>query len=1087
MATKLQNYFNGLLEAIWLGSLITIPIFFNVYTSRIFEPDKTVLLRSLALISLAILLIRFIELILLYRRAGFTWFKVIQEVRPFISKPIFLLVLGIVLSYLLSSIFSVSRSTSFWGSYQRLQGTYTTLSYIVIFISIVVTMRKRMQLERFITVAILASFPVSVYGVIQRYGLDPIPWAGNVIDRIAANMGNSIFVAAFLIMVFPITITRIVQSIQLVMNENVKRVNSILKLNIYLLIGLMQLAAIYFSGSRGPWLGLGVSILVLFLGLSYILRKRWILIGGLGFIAILSLCLIIFNLPNSPLDQFKSIPRLGRLGQLLDLESRTGRVRTLIWEGASQLFLAHDPLQYPDGKKDELNIIRPLIGYGPETMFVAFNRFYQTGLTEVEKRNSSPDRSHNETWDLLIFTGVIGLSFFILLIGALSYSTFKWLKLICTNQQRNIFILFVASGTIILSIVFVIWKGFSFLGIGLPFGFLSGILVYFTYQVFTKLRTPNDHEKVQSLVLVGILAALLAHFMELIFGFGITTTRLYFWVFAGVLVVVGELMGIEQFGIGFSFEDLRRVNLADNANEPQSLVSNRGGKQKDTKRKTRQTKKQVSSKEKMGLSWLRPELTTGLIVTLISITVTFDFLAKKEGVTHVWEIIHSSLFETSSSQEDLKIGAFIILISTWFISGLLLCLEKSENSYKKQISKFFYVLMVSAFLLGIFLIIHATQLFLIVQNQPSTMEAILRQVRSFEWLFITYFLWILILIFLVGWGLMERSPEYQKLRSIDFILLPVVSIILMVLIPVNLRVVQADVAFKASESFTRPGYWPAAINIYERAIFLSPNEDYYYLFVVRAFLEQARASTDLDERERLMGLAEKSLDRAIKINPLNTDHTANMARLFLSWANFSDDPEVRQERLAKGVELYDRALELSPNNSRLWGELALIYNTELNQREKSYELLNKALELDPHYDWLNSLSGEFLFTEAESITAANGKKEKLYLSSLDAFQKSLSLTTSSDVQNRYRIMLSIARVMTRLNRIEEAIRFYQEAVELVPNLPDTWRIYEILSSLHLANDRPMEALEQAQKSLQLAPNDQKTRLEKWINEISGKP
>ena len=42
-------------------------------------------------------------------------------------------------------------------------------------------------------------------------------------------------------------------------------------------------------------------------------------------------------------------------------------------------------------------------------MFVVYNRFYPPDLAHYEQRTASPDRSHNETFDALITTGVLGL------------------------------------------------------------------------------------------------------------------------------------------------------------------------------------------------------------------------------------------------------------------------------------------------------------------------------------------------------------------------------------------------------------------------------------------------------------------------------------------------------------------------------------------------------------------------------------------------------------------------------------------------------------------------------------------------------
>ena len=57
------------------------------------------------------------------------------------------------LVFLFATFTSVVPATSFWGSYQRLQGTYTNLSYIVLAAMIVLTLRRREQLDRLITVA----------------------------------------------------------------------------------------------------------------------------------------------------------------------------------------------------------------------------------------------------------------------------------------------------------------------------------------------------------------------------------------------------------------------------------------------------------------------------------------------------------------------------------------------------------------------------------------------------------------------------------------------------------------------------------------------------------------------------------------------------------------------------------------------------------------------------------------------------------------------------------------------------------------------------------------------------------------------
>src|SRR5690606_17187258 len=72
---------------------------------------------------------------------------------------------------------------------------------------------------------------------------------------------------------------------------------------------------------------------------------------------------------------WRELPTIGRFGRILEAEEGTGRVRVLIWQGALELLRPHEPLVFPDGSVDRWNALRPLIGYGPESMYVAYNRY----------------------------------------------------------------------------------------------------------------------------------------------------------------------------------------------------------------------------------------------------------------------------------------------------------------------------------------------------------------------------------------------------------------------------------------------------------------------------------------------------------------------------------------------------------------------------------------------------------------------------------------------------------------------------------------------------------------------------------------
>lgn len=219
--TAVSRWCERVAEAAWLLALTLVPIFFNLYSARHFEPDKATTLRSLALVAITAVLIRGLDrLITGSSTPGASRPAAAPDAPPappapplwrrFAAIPMAVPVMLYALVFLLATVTSVVPLTSFWGSYQRLQGTYTNLSYVLIFVAMVAVIRRRAQIERVVTITLATSVAVAGYGVIQHFGVDPLPWRGDVITRVASTMGNSIFVAAYMIMVVPLALYRLV-------------------------------------------------------------------------------------------------------------------------------------------------------------------------------------------------------------------------------------------------------------------------------------------------------------------------------------------------------------------------------------------------------------------------------------------------------------------------------------------------------------------------------------------------------------------------------------------------------------------------------------------------------------------------------------------------------------------------------------------------------------------------------------------------------------------------------------------------------------------------------------------------------------
>ena len=164
-ASRLSAWCDRVIEMGWLAAVIVVPLFFNIYSSRVFEPDKLTTLRSIAIVMALAWLVKWFE-----ERGNPN-----RDRRVDWRTPLVLPTLIMVVVYVISTALSVAPRTSLLGSYQRLQGTYTTFSYIIVFFMLLQGLRTRAQLERLLTVIVLNSFPIATYGLLQRLRADPPP------------------------------------------------------------------------------------------------------------------------------------------------------------------------------------------------------------------------------------------------------------------------------------------------------------------------------------------------------------------------------------------------------------------------------------------------------------------------------------------------------------------------------------------------------------------------------------------------------------------------------------------------------------------------------------------------------------------------------------------------------------------------------------------------------------------------------------------------------------------------------------------------------------------------------------------------
>ncbi len=439
-------------------------------------------------------------------------------------------------------------------------------------------------------------------------------------------------------------------------------------------------------------------------------------------------------------------------------------------------------------------------------------------------------------------------------------------------------------------------------------------------------------------------------------------------MFAGLVLALGENLTLASAGTPIS--EPRQDELSQKT-FPRSSLREKQFRSNDRvisgKGKKPQTITRKSENNILGIAWAREGILSGLLLALILVTLGFDYISTNSSTQNITSIITGSFFHGGSAGGNSSLA--LLFFTSWIIIGLVLILEV-VNSHKGANTLFFTLtIYVLSILIGfLFIAWHAGNLSGIIRSPSSEFSQILNQVKGYENTFSTFVFFSVFLLLIFGWFSVDKWP--QKFASLPGkILSPiVVGLTIIAMVFLNIRAIRADIVFKAADSYIRAASWPTAIRLFSRSIELAPKEDYYYLFLAKAYFEYSKTLPDEASRLAVLKKAELDMEKAQGLNPLNTDHTANLARLYSTWSELIEDPKEQTAKAQQASNYYEQAVNLSPNNSRILGEWAFILFSQLNQQDQAYQLIKRALAIDPKYDWLHGLLGEFYFQLAE-ITA----------------------------------------------------------------------------------------------------------------------
>lgn len=1046
MPTRLSQWCDRLLEAGWLTAIVIAPLFFNIYTSRVFEPDKLTLVRSLALVMAAAWAVKGLEAagqrVPLREALRFSW-----------HTPLVLPAALTAAVHLVATLFSLTPFTSLFGSYQRLQGTYSLLAYLVIFFSLLGGLRTRAQFERLATTMVLTSLPIAFYGLIQRYRLDPLPWGGDVTSRVASHMGNAIFVAAYLIMALLFTLGRLAETFQAILVTDPPRNSDVVRGAIYVFIVALQAATIYFSFSRGPWLGLMAGLFFFLVLWLVIRRQHTALFATLGLALAGFVFLLLLNLPGGPLEPLRQSPYVGRLGHIFETETGTGKVRVLIWQGALRLVSPHAPLQFPDGRPDPFNALRPLIGYGPESMYVAYNRFYPPELAHYEARNASPDRSHNETFDTLVNAGLLGFLVYQWLFFSLFAYGLRSLNLIHGRRDLLLLLGLWIGGAALAGVFFAARFGPHFLGVAVPAGTVLGLLAYL---VFATLRATGEPPILHPhrFMLIALLGGVLAHYIEINFGIAIASTRTWFWAFAALLVVLGE---------GW---------LAEPAPAPAPRPAGHGPSPKG-KGKTR--KGAPPPPPVSAAPWGPHVAASGLLMALMLSLLAYEFITNQGQRLDALTLIVNSLTRLPLQGNRFSPFVLVMFLMTGALGAALVLAEGIRRDLIPRAASVQALALYAGIAGGgalLYTLAHAGMLATLIARSPQTVEDLLGLAEGVAGLLDPLVLFLFLIVALLAFlGIREEPPAPTSAGPGLFLMPPALLAAALVIWTVNLNPVRADAIYKQGDPWDKQGQWDVAILLYRRAIEYAPREDFYHLWLGRALLEKAAQVPEAGLRQipdgvsfekafrrltadqlvrlprgDLLEITRAVLERARDLNPLNTDHTANLARMHRRWADLILDPRLCRTRIdlakmpeafvrhvAEASRYYEQAVRLSPNNAGLWNEWASVDLYQRNDLAAAEERLRRSLALDDRFDQTYQLYGDLLLVRSE--TSADPQAKRAALEQAEGIYRRLLALRPDHATAR----AVLAYLQAQLGRPEEAQGTWAQLQAQIGSRADAWQ------------------------------------------------
>lgn len=382
-----------------------VPLILWPFTSEVFEFNKIVLVYIMTSLIASTWIINMIA------EKKFIFRRTILDI------PL-LIFLG---SQFISTLLSIDASTSWLGYYSRFNGgMFSVISYCLLYWAFVTYFDAKYTIK-LIHVTLVSAAVVSVYGVLEHFGIDKKIWVQDVQSRVFSTLGQPNWLAAWLVALMPITWALAIFNFQYMHNLRLLIFKN-KRFWVYFALSALFFWTLIYSKSRSGFAGFGVAFLIFWSAYFWIKRaefKKYVVpFVAIGF-SLLVICLISGTQWTSSISKFfikstNTQPVVAPTGgtALENPGTESGTIRRIVWNGAIQVWLHY-----------------PVFGTGVETFAYSYYLFRPAEHNLTSEWDFIYNKAHNEYLNYLANSGTVGLVSYLFLVVFSGYVILKRTKL----------------------------------------------------------------------------------------------------------------------------------------------------------------------------------------------------------------------------------------------------------------------------------------------------------------------------------------------------------------------------------------------------------------------------------------------------------------------------------------------------------------------------------------------------------------------------------------------------------------------------------------------------------------------------------